>query len=132
MDPVTAGLQFGKAALQIADDLFTSDEERSEAEQKMLLAKLRAAMEPDQAQVAAYIAEMRSGHRGWRHQLGIILSLAVGMHFVAFPLITVLAQLFGYTAALPDLDIEQLWPLLLGMLGLGGLRSYDLRNGSRK
>jgi hypothetical protein len=39
-----------------------------------------------------------------------------------------LAQ-FGYLTALPRLDMGEMMPILLGMLGLGGLRSWEKTKG---
>jgi len=34
--------------------------------------------------------------------------------------------------ALPDLDLGAMMPVLLGMLGLGGLRTYEKSKGANK
>jgi hypothetical protein len=46
-------------------------------------------------------------------------------------LIFVLAQ-FDYLVQLPGLDLSEMMPVLMGMLGLGGLRSFEKYKGISK
>lgn len=45
--------------------------------------------------------------------------------YVLQPLLTFILAELGHTATLPTLDISQMMPVLLGLLGLGGLRTYE-------
>jgi hypothetical protein len=70
---------------------------------------------------------------GWRPFLGWGLSFAMIWHFVLVPLITFICAFAG--ADIPDLpffDMESLMTVLLGMLGLGGLRTYEKKSGLTK
>ena len=70
---------------------------------------------------------------GWRPFLGWGLSFAMIWHFVLVPLITFICAFAG--ADIPDLpffDMESLMTVLLGMLGLGGLRSFEKAKGLTK
>ena len=59
--------------------------------------------------------------------------MAFAYHFVLQPLIV-----FGVTAAgvdipeLPEFDMGSLMTVMMGMLGLGGLRSYEKKQGLAK
>jgi|TARA_R100000479_G_scaffold118821_1_gene60701 hypothetical protein len=70
---------------------------------------------------------------GWRPCVGWVCAIALAYHFVLAPLIT-----FGivwYGAAIPQLpsfDMDSLMTVLLGMLGLGGLRTYEKQKGLTK
>lgn len=77
------------------------------------------------------INKMEAQHRsifvaGWRPFLGWGLSFAMIWHFVLVPMIT-----FGFAYAgaevpeLPAFDMESLMTVLMGMLGLGGLRTFE-------
>lgn len=66
---------------------------------------------------------------GWRPAIGWICGAALAYQYVVRPIVS-----WGVVAAghplppMPGLD-ENLWQLLLGMLGLGGLRTFEKLNG---
>lgn len=70
---------------------------------------------------------------GWRPFIGWVCGVALAYHFVLMPLI-----LFGVTVsgveipALPEFDMGSLMTVLMGMLGLGGLRTFEKTKGLTK
>lgn len=62
---------------------------------------------------------------GWRPCVGWICALAVGFKFIGGPALFMAAQAFGHPVELPVIETSELWPLLLGMLGLGSMRSFE-------
>lgn len=70
---------------------------------------------------------------GWRPFIGWTCGVALAYHFVLAPLIT-----FGIIWAgaeipeIPTFDMDSLMTVLLGMLGLGGLRTYEKQKGLTK
>lgn len=66
---------------------------------------------------------------GWRPFIGWTCGFAMAFNFIGIPLIDTGTVLAGYTVELNPLDLEIMLPVLLGMLGLGGMRSYEKRNG---
>ena len=62
---------------------------------------------------------------GWRPSVGWICSFALGYHFILEPLISYILAIVGYDINPPSFDFSQLSTILMGMLGLGGLRSYE-------
>lgn len=70
---------------------------------------------------------------GWRPFIGWTCGVALAYHFVLAPLIT-----FGIIWSgseipeLPAFDMDSLMTVLLGMLGLGGLRTYEKQKGLTK
>lgn len=62
---------------------------------------------------------------GWRPAVGWTCAAAFAWTFVLAPLIAYGAALGGSHAALPSLDLSQLSPVLMGMLGLGGMRTLE-------
>jgi len=54
-------------------------------------------------------------------------------HFVLSQFILFFATMFGYTLpTLPDFDMGSLMTVLMGMLGLGGLRTFEKYKGMTK
>ena len=113
-----------------------------DADEKAKLAHEIATMAEKQAHEANMgqleINKMEAQHRsvfiaGWRPFLGWGLSFAMIWHFVLVPMIT-----FGFAYAgvvppdLPAFDMESLMTVLLGMLGLGGLRTFEKAKGLTK
>ena len=69
---------------------------------------------------------------GWRPGVGWICVAALGMQYVARPLISWIAAVSGHPLpVLPGID-DNLWQLLVGLLGLGGLRTFEKVSGVAK
>lgn len=66
---------------------------------------------------------------GWRPFIGWSCGVAMAFNYVGVPLVETGSVLYGTPLALNPLDLEVMMPVLLGMLGLGGMRSYEKRNG---
>ena len=67
---------------------------------------------------------------GWRPGIGWICGAALGWNFLVQPIASWAAFLGGIDlAGMPTLDTGELTTILLGMLGLGGLRTYEKRLG---
>ena len=65
---------------------------------------------------------------GWRPAIGWICGAGLGIQFIINPLATWIAALAHHPIAFPTLDLGTLLTLLLGMLGLGGMRTYEKVN----
>ena len=109
-----------KAIGNIVDEVFTSEDERNQA--KISIQKIEARLKEKQMDINA----VEAGHRsifiaGWRPALGWISALSVGYVYLFQPFIVMGLKIAGSDVELPTLDLSQLMPLILGMLGLGGL-----------
>lgn len=62
---------------------------------------------------------------GWRPCIGWVCAVALGLYFLIFPSI----QAFWPDVILPEYDMGALMPLVLSLLGLGGLRTYEKTKG---
>ena len=64
---------------------------------------------------------------GARPAIMWICAAAMGYHFIVQPFLVFGLLVAGVVlpASLPELDMAQLMPVLLGILGLGGMRSYE-------
>jgi hypothetical protein len=88
------------------------------------------------AQLEINKAEAASGSLfkgGWRPFVGWICGVALLYHFILTPLILFGVGLSGATIPpLPEFDMSSLMTVLMGMLGLGGLRTYEKQKGLTK
>jgi hypothetical protein len=62
---------------------------------------------------------------GWRPSIGWVCSAGFAVQFVIGPLAEWGAALVGHPVKFPQMDTGAMMPLLLGMLGLGGLRTAE-------
>lgn len=66
---------------------------------------------------------------GWRPGMGWTCVAAYFLAYVGLPMLTFTAQLFGVDIKTPEISFGDLSPVLLGMLGLGGLRTFEKAKG---
>ena len=96
----------------------------------------RAAHEAAMAQVEVNKAEAQ--HRsifvaGWRPFIGWTCGVALAYHFVLAPLIVFgVAWSGAEIPEIPTFDMDSLMTVLLGMLGLGGMRTFEKAKGITK
>ena len=62
---------------------------------------------------------------GWRPSVGWICSIAFALHFVIFPLLNWIIMLFGGQPILVPFHMDTLLTVLLGLLGMGTLRTVE-------
>ena len=88
-------------------------------------------VDPDTA--LRYIQELNSAearHRsvfvaGWRPAIGWCGALVMFYHYIVQPIGVWALHLNGIYETPPSLDLNSLWPIITGMLGIAGMRSYD-------
>ena len=69
---------------------------------------------------------------GWRPFIGWTCGVALAYNYVIQPMATFGLAQIDYLVALPPLDLSEMMPVLLGMLGLGGLRTFEKFKGVSK
>jgi hypothetical protein len=63
---------------------------------------------------------------GWRPFIGWTCGVALAWHFVISPFVIFGASMAGFELPdLPEFDMGSLMTVLMGMLGLGGLRTFE-------
>jgi len=117
---------------KVIDRLFPDKAEAAEQKLKLFeiqqsgdLAELDAETKIVLGQLAVNEAEAKSGSwwvAGWRPGVGWVCVVSVAWTFIIHPTVT----WFGVDS--PPIDVSQLMILLLGMLGIGGMRSFDKLN----
>ena len=111
-------------------------------DQKNKLAHEIATMSEKHAQELAKgqleVNKAEASHRsawvaGWRPFIGWVCGVALAWHFVLSPVIIFLAAWFTVVLpTLPTFDMGSLMTVLMGMLGLGGLRTFEKSKGLTK
>ena len=80
-------------------------------------------------EIQTKINEIEANHRtvfvaGWRPFIGWVCGVAFAFHYIVMPL------LLAYTDIKPvEFNTNSLFTVLMGMLGLGGLRTYEKLKG---
>jgi len=127
---------------KVADSLITTDKERAEMaleERKLDLEEKKIDQATDLAQVEINKIEAGSSSlfvSGWRPAVGWIGVLGLAYQFLGYPLLQ-WGWAFGQGYDIipkglnppPDLQVEQLMTLLAGLLGFGGMRSFEKHKG---
>lgn len=62
---------------------------------------------------------------GWRPFLGWVCGLGFASNFLVAPFATFIAGLMGSTIVFPQAELSTMTPILIGMLGLGAMRSTE-------
>lgn len=92
------------------------------------LAQLDADLKLATGQIEVNKAEAASNSlfvSGWRPFIGWTCGAAFAFKFIGGPLIVVLSSYAGHPVTLPEFDFTEMSTILLGMLGLGGLRTVE-------
>ena len=66
---------------------------------------------------------------GWRPFVGWVCGVSLAYHFILAPILQFGFALSGMEQELPEFDFSQLSTVLMGMLGLGGLRTFEKMKG---
>ena len=125
---------FGGGAIKtvgkIIDELHTSDEERLQA--KNTIKKIEAELKKRQMDINLADSQSKSGgisgmiQRIWRPLIGFSCALAIFWEYVLKQFLMFLIATFSWeTKPLPELDMATLMPLVMALLGMGALRSYE-------
>ncbi len=67
---------------------------------------------------------------GWRPAVGWACAAAFAWNWLGLPVSQMVATLAGYQITLAPADMTQMMPVLMGMLGLGALRTFEKVKGA--
>ena len=84
------------------------------------------------AQIAVNMAEANSKSifkGGWRPFVGWVCGFALAYVAILEPIMRFIATMLGYTVDFPVIDTTLTMQILMGMLGLGSLRSFEKSKG---
>jgi hypothetical protein len=125
-----------EAVGKVADDLITTDKERLEMEveqRKLDLEEKRIDQATDLAQIEVNKEEAKSSSffvSGWRPFIGWGCGIAFIYSALIEPICRFVATtVFMYNGSFPAIDSDLTMQVMLGMLGLGAMRSYEKKSG---
>lgn len=133
LDPITAITNTVKDVLdRVLPDKVANDQAKAEITRLQVSGEIQGIvgqLQVDQAEASnqnLFVA-------GWRPFVGWVCGIGFAWKFVAQPfVVTCLVAFHSHFEAsqLPQMDLSELAPLLLGMLGLGVLRTVDKVQGT--
>jgi hypothetical protein len=113
-----------------------TEKERADLEQAVTLEVMKADWQGVAGQMAVNAEEAKRESifvSGWRPFIGWVCGSAFAYHFVLQPFMVFGIAAYGADLPpLPALDAGTLMPVLMGMLGLGGMRSFEKYAGVSK
>lgn len=125
VDPVTALLDIGG---KVIDRLWPDPTQAANA--KLELIKLQQSGELQVIAGQLKINEVEAGHSsvfvsGWRPAIGWVCGLACAWNWIGLPVVKMGLTIYGKPLDLAPADLTEMLPILMGMLGLGGLRTIE-------
>ena len=124
------------SVMEVAGRFLPEDKEKRAAAEREIQAKLTDSLaQVDLEQLG--INKVEAAHRsmfvaGWRPFIGWTCGVALMYTYVLQPILVFGLAQAGYLIELPKMDLGELMPVLMGMLGLGGLRSWEKVKGVAK
>lgn len=120
----------------ILDKFIEDKDQKAKLAHEIATMAERHAQERTLAQIEVNKTEAASRNpfvAGWRPFIGWTCGIALAWHFVLAPFLMFVAAWVGFDVPkLPVFDMDNLMTVLLGMLGLGGLRSFEKVKGISK
>ena len=125
LDPVTALFEVGSKVL---DRVLPDPAQQAAAKLELMklqqngeLAQITGQMDINKVEAASSSIFVS----GWRPSIGWVCGAGFAVQFVIGPLAEWGSALYGHPVKFPQMDTGTMMPLLLGMLGLGGLRTAE-------
>lgn len=112
-------------ASNVLDRFFPNKTEQEKQEITMAMVMIQGQIDTNKVEAAnpnMFVA-------GWRPYVGWVCGTGFAIQFVVAPIAEWGAALAGHPVKFPELDIDTLLTLLGGMLGIGGLRTYEKTKG---
>ena len=126
-----------KAVAGVIDELHTSEEEKLQL--KARFAEIESKLKEKQMEINLADAKSTAGgisgmlQRSWRPLIGMSCALAIFWEFVLSKFILFICGILHYEVInLPQLDMGTLMPLVMSLLGMGALRTFEKTKGISK
>jgi hypothetical protein len=130
MIPIVTALlpALGTLIDRLIPDRAAAEKAKAEMEAELIRASNEAAL----AQVD--VNKIEAGHSsvfvaGWRPSIGWVCAAGLAWAFVVAPVASWALLVMGVKAELPAIEFDHLFELVLAMLGIGGLRTFEKLRG---
>lgn len=131
MIPIIGGVI--EKALGIADKFIPDKGAREKLRAELEQAAQQGRFDNDLAQIRLNTEEAKSPSLfkgGWRPAVGWVCAIAFGYNYVLYPFLKFIAViLMDDPPEFPTINLGEMMPVLLGMLGLGYLRTDERKAG---
>ena len=121
LDPLTAALTIGG---QVIARIWPDPADQAKAQ----LALLELAQKGQLVQVEVNKVEAASSSlfvAGWRPAIGWVCGAGCAWNWIGLPMASFIMAAIGQTVQIYPADLGEMMPLLLGMLGIGTLRTVE-------
>jgi hypothetical protein len=120
----------------LLDKVIEDKDQKAKLAHEIATMSEKHAQELAKGQLEINLAEAKSGSLfkgGWRPFIGWVCGFAFAYHFILQPLIVFGVSVSGVVIPpLPEFDMSSLMTVMMGMLGLGGLRTFEKHKGVAK
>lgn len=113
-------------------ELIPDENERARARDNLLLEVAKLEAEQNLGQLELNKAEAQHNSifvAGWRPFIGWVGGVSLAWTFLVQPMAVWAATIAGYSGSFPELQSGELLSLVMAMLGVGAMRSFDKLNG---
>lgn len=123
LDPITAGIDL---AGTVINKIWPDKSEQERQQLAAAVAIVQGQLDINKAEAASSSAFVA----GWRPFVGWVCGAAFAWNWLGLPIAMFVLAYLGKPIELARADMSEMMPVLLGMLGLGALRSYDKKAGT--
>jgi hypothetical protein len=122
MSSITGLGEVAGLATNIIDKIWPNKTEQEKAELQAALVMVQGQLEVNKAEAASpsvFVA-------GWRPFIGWVCGAACAWNWIGLPVVKAFLPLAaGVSINMAPADLTEMLPVLMGMLGLGGLRTFE-------
>lgn len=122
LDPITAGVDLVTTAI---NKIWPDKSETEKAQLAAEVALINGQLQINQVEAGSSSLFVS----GWRPFIGWVCGLGCGWNWIGIPVVTAVLTIAGHPVVLGMANLSEMFPLLLGMLGIGGLRTVEKLNG---
>jgi hypothetical protein len=118
LDPLTAGIDL---ATSVVSRIWPDKTAQEQQQLAATLAMIQGQMDINKAEASnesTFVA-------GWRPFIGWACGMACVWNWMGLPIAKLALTLAGHPVALSPADLSEMMPVLMGMLGLGGLHTFE-------
>lgn len=125
LDPITAGLD---TLNTVINKIFPNKADADAAKARLVELQINGDLQLALGQQATNTAEAGSSSvfvAGWRPFIGWVCGMGCAWNWIGLPIAKLACALMGQVIVLQMADLSEMMPLLLGMLGIGGMRTFE-------